>query len=653
MRLESNDAFARLSRAIQDRKVILWAGAGLSGDAGYPTGTDLANLLLERLGEPQDTREALSSVAERFRTTARGREELEQLLKELFSEGRESRIHQQIAAINRFPYIITTNYDPLFEDAFGDDLLVIRNQSELSGTASAGEKTVLYKIHGDARRPETIVITESDYRRLDESSLLWDALRTRLAEYSILFIGYSLRDPNTVKHLQTVLARLGKHANPYYLIDLKTDGIVPKELADASIELIEMFAVEAIDGIYDYICDVAVSESKNSASLWTNRRLFHLNNLLPTFKATSSGLLKNVVYRIEDRSRPFSSRGALRSTLPPESELGRHFLGLMEGSHFEDVEIGEEYDPQLEIWVNRLRITGLEKFRRIKISRKPNEKYRVDLQLTDDPTLRLGNVHLNVFYSETHYKFEISDRWFTLSFFGPKVSQNGTFSMTESLRFRKLMPNVERAKVIFSLLDSWYEGAGIDVIRHDGDSSFQLPGAVTSSTEPIADILKDLRDLYDDLDEIERKARVKFNPRKAISTTDRQRIGDIAALLRGEKRPLDTITGTMSRINREAFREMTQRTIGHLRLTGDNLNGVKILNKAVIVPFVVEGRLVELVNYEEMMARFDEGANEIAFLVERGRGELYMKYDPSHDAIQNPMAIGDLGTKAGEIDEGS
>lgn len=652
IRVESEDAFARLSRAIQDRKVILWAGAGLSSDAGYPTGTDLANLLLEQMGEPQDTREKLPSVAERFKTV-KGREELEQLLKELFTGGRESKLHQQIAAINRFPYIITTNYDPLFEDAFGDELLVIRNESELSNTALAGDRTILYKIHGDARRPETIVITESDYGRLDESSLLWNALRTRLSEYSILFIGYSLGDTNIIEHLKTVLARLGEHANPYYLIDLKIDGILPKELADASIELIEKPAGEAIEGIYDYICDVAIPESTTVAALMMNNRLFQAEDIEFSFRANCDGSLDSVDISAKDGAEPAQLRVDLQTNLTPESELGKEYFGLLNGEHFEEVRLGKESEPAMGATINRLRLFRGDRFVAVTVRREPDEEYLADLQSISDPSLRLSDVLVKFFHSRTHFKFEIADPPFSLGLSSARVSQAGTYAAEVRLKIDSFMPNVQRAKAIFSLFDSWYQGEEIDVIPHDGRRPYSLPRFALPSEGSIRHRIRARRTLYSDLDVIERKARVKFNPTREISATDQQHIGELAALLRGEKRTLDTISATLNRINREAFREMTHRTIGALRVTGDEGEGATILGQQIPIPYVVEGRMVDLANYDEAMARFEEGAEAIPFHVERGQGELYMRYDPSRRIVRVTDRGSDFVNEGGQTDDDS
>jgi hypothetical protein len=630
--ISSEDPFSRLSRAIQDRKVILWAGAGLSSDAGYPTGKDLANLLLKRLGESQDTREKLPSVAERFVTATKGRDELEQVLKELFSEGRESRIHQQIAAINRFPYIITTNYDPLFEDAFGDDLLVIRNQSELSGTASAGEKTILYKIHGDARRPETIVITKSDYRRLDKNSLLWDVLRTRLAEYSILFIGYSLRDPNTLKHLKTVLERLGEHANPYYLIDLKTDGIVPKELADASIELIEMPADQAIGEIFDNLCEVALISARDSATLRRNQGLFRANDLKVTYREEDEQL-RYVKVTAREKNKPMITHCTLRTKLPQDSEKGRQLFGLESGLHFEDVEIGEEYDPHLDIYANKVRLSELTKYKKVKLSRRPNKQVRVDLQIANDPTLRLGNVWLKIFHSETHFKVVFLDKWFTFGVFGPRISQAGVYTSQLILEFKFLVKDIERARAFFSILDAWHNGEIIDIIRHDGESTVQFPTPVSKTTDKVWNDVHRLKGLYTDLDDIQRHAKVRFKIGKEISVVDQRRSEETAAFIRGDKKPIENVSGHLTRINREAFSAVTKK-VGALRISGDGWRETTILKTLVKIPIVVEGQDVEMADYEDVMGRFKAGANALDFKIQKGDGELFARYQP--DEIDRP-----------------
>lgn len=105
--------------------------------------------------------------------------------------------------------IITTNYDDFFEKKFkgyksfvGQDELVF---SPIQGIAE------IYKIHGSVSRPETLVITESDYEVFNsKGKYLAAKLMTIFMEYPIIFIGYSLTDPNILNILKDIVVCLPK-----------------------------------------------------------------------------------------------------------------------------------------------------------------------------------------------------------------------------------------------------------------------------------------------------------------------------------------------------------------------------------------------------------------------------------------------------------
>lgn len=88
--------------------------------------------------------------------------------------------------------IITTNYDSLIEDIF--DFEVYRTQQQLlfQKNHEIGE---IYKIHGCASEPETIMINSEDYKIIEEKNKYLAAkLLTIFIEHPIVFIGYSLND---------------------------------------------------------------------------------------------------------------------------------------------------------------------------------------------------------------------------------------------------------------------------------------------------------------------------------------------------------------------------------------------------------------------------------------------------------------------------
>ncbi len=91
----------------------------------------------------------------------------------------------------------TTNYDDFLERALqlsGRTASAIRSEHDLS---HAAKDVQVVKFHGDVNRPETMVLSESDYeRRMRLEGPLDLKLRADVLGRALLFVGYSFRDPN-------------------------------------------------------------------------------------------------------------------------------------------------------------------------------------------------------------------------------------------------------------------------------------------------------------------------------------------------------------------------------------------------------------------------------------------------------------------------
>lgn len=103
--------------------------------------------------------------------------------------------------------IITTNWDTFLENIF-PDLTVYVGQDELlfSHPHSIAE---IYKIHGSATNPNSLVLTTADYNRfVERNPYLAAKLLTVFVEHPVIFLGYRLNDENILQILDSIASCL-------------------------------------------------------------------------------------------------------------------------------------------------------------------------------------------------------------------------------------------------------------------------------------------------------------------------------------------------------------------------------------------------------------------------------------------------------------
>lgn len=213
----------QLLSCIKDNKCVLFAGAGTSMDAKIPSWNELVVALVERL------KDEYSNLAEK------GLEELEKLLCEekymvlaayclrklgayefsdvlkqkLSCSGKKSLTHEILGKIP-FKAIITTNFDVFFEltNAKNGNMykVILPNEMNISEETLEGMLPIL-KVHGSYDKPESIVLNKAGIRELlFHNPAYIETLKRYFIENTILFYGYSFKDPDIDFVLQSIMA---------------------------------------------------------------------------------------------------------------------------------------------------------------------------------------------------------------------------------------------------------------------------------------------------------------------------------------------------------------------------------------------------------------------------------------------------------------
>lgn len=207
------DAFLdEFSTAALGGQAALFAGAGVPADCGLPTwGTALAELAneLESEGAGEYARLMRLQIAQRNYLQAAeifgvASNELTKdrkyaALRSVF--GKNAAISGRVVRLMSIPFrlVITTNFDTTIEDAYAAaherSLDIFDNTQEGLRAALAPERPAIVHLHGRIAKPESLVLTRSDYAELQTWEWYRNFLRLVLRDYAVLFVGFSFDDP--------------------------------------------------------------------------------------------------------------------------------------------------------------------------------------------------------------------------------------------------------------------------------------------------------------------------------------------------------------------------------------------------------------------------------------------------------------------------
>lgn len=195
------------AEALREGNGSIFAGAGVSMAAGYPSWIGLLEEIGDELGvESRDVHD-LAALAQWSIHANKGDSKIKAVINREISPVRPSPLEAQIIARLPASHIWTTNYDRVIERAFeeiGRPIQPISAPKDLAIKPVSGA-TRLYKMHGSVTDLSDIVISTDDYELFSSKrGAFLPILQAHLTTTSMLFVGISFSDPN-IRHVLSLI----------------------------------------------------------------------------------------------------------------------------------------------------------------------------------------------------------------------------------------------------------------------------------------------------------------------------------------------------------------------------------------------------------------------------------------------------------------
>lgn len=232
----------------QEGRLALFVGAGVSVSCGLPDWKTLAGLVVDeavpvdpRLGQPGHVRAPVEHYkrlyikelppVEALRAVRNftGASFTSIVSRSLYKRAPvASDTAKSIVQLSRVSKICIFNYDDIIQNIFREHGRNFKTVTAGSSFSFLDEECLIFHPHGflpqapnEAQASSDIVLSEDDYHKLYASPYTWANIIqiNLLMNYSVLFVGFSLTDPNTRRLLDIVRATGSDHRQFAILLD--------------------------------------------------------------------------------------------------------------------------------------------------------------------------------------------------------------------------------------------------------------------------------------------------------------------------------------------------------------------------------------------------------------------------------------------------
>lgn len=223
-----NTSVKKIRQAIDNNKLVIFVGAGVSANSKCPSWGNLINRFAEDLGlnkehENNNSIEYYLKVPQYY-YIERGKKEYFDVIDEVFNN-----VDSMPNDINKIIFklkpctIVTTNFDNLLEKTVKSEGLFYTTVKQDNELPYCRNDKIIIKMHGDGEL-KNIVLKEEDYLSYSRTfPLIENYLKSLFSTKTILFVGYGAEDPDFKLLFKWVKDQLDGNFQPAYLLEVNEE----------------------------------------------------------------------------------------------------------------------------------------------------------------------------------------------------------------------------------------------------------------------------------------------------------------------------------------------------------------------------------------------------------------------------------------------
>lgn len=492
----------RLFEYIRNEEVVIWAGAGMSLYAGYPSGQKLADIFYESLTKEEASlipkNLSLLNLTEDIYRIRGSKNSIYKLLEKEFVDFIPSSIehHEKLATIPHFKTIITTNYDLLFEKTIVNKSVV--NKPEDISYLSP-QKTHIIKIHGDLSNKNDLIITQTDYnnffKKNSSSNILWTHIKNIIATKNILFLGYGYEDSNISVIFDQVLDELGDHRKEIFFVAPNQPKHKINHLEKKNIHYIDCYGENLIVELIENLKENIIDDFQNKkVSVETFRSFLNEYDLTPNLKGERNSY---TLTSLEGLSND-KILGNFKLTIQYNEELFKEFNSFIQGKIFGELEIPKEQISNLLITSNGIKITSQNEIEKFSFKSRPLYSGKFDIKFVDG--LEIFDLDYKIYGSSNRVEIHINFKSIDLTILYTPSNENSetiplNFKYTHQELFRRTSEEIE----ILTFIEKLFSNVEFNIFKDDiivFTKSIFLP-EISNEVETSLDFFKKLKIIED------------------------------------------------------------------------------------------------------------------------------------------------------------